>query len=736
MQPHVFAFFPETAPTQAKYPTSQAKRQAAQDWLSLLDHQDALTADWTNSESCSVTPSPTYQDAEELKTIVRDKVRIALADILSERVVKLLSNKQLTNAMFVRKKKEVKVLVVSPDDVYKERKVVQEVIESWNIRNSNDRQIKLEAVFLEKHAASGNRGNGDGSQEAITSQIVGECDCAIGIFWTRIGNDTGVATSGALEEIERTQRMGKPVMLYFSDVPVSPKKIDFQQRQMLDEYRTSLSPLAPADEYETLDEFRKKLSDHLSLQIPKWFPLDEGDGSNTLPQKFIPKVFITYSWDDDNHKSWVAELATRLRGNGVETRIDQWHAVPGDQLPEFMEREIRNNDYVLIICTPKYRSKCDKREGGAGYEGDIITAEVYTTKNHRKFIPVLAHGTWDEASPSWLKGKYYVDLSSLERYEQGYSCLLATLINASPSLPPVNPRMLDVLPSESLPPSPIIVRAEKSRNSFYNKYEDNAEYILIPGGSYLYSVTGREERVYDLYMAKYTVTNRLFRKFIAFLQAKGLERSLQESAISLRDELKVLAKKGLWWKKFADDLHAAGNDLAYFFCSKYNNEEKLNGEHQPVVGVSWYAARAYCLWLSMLEGGRTLYSLPSEIEWEWAAGGCRSGAVQNVRRWPWPEDEGELSFRLANYGNKIGATTVVGSYPDGRTPEGLHDMLGNIWEWMDNWFDEKKQFHAIRGGSWYSDADALHCSSQYGYDPWLSRSYRVGFRVVRSSPFP
>ncbi len=65
--------------------------------------------------------------------------------------------------------------------------------------------------------------------------------------------------------------MEKPVMLYFSDVPVSPKKIDLQQKQKLDEYRASLQPQALMGEYETLEEFRQKLSHHLALQVPKWF---------------------------------------------------------------------------------------------------------------------------------------------------------------------------------------------------------------------------------------------------------------------------------------------------------------------------------------------------------------------------------------------------------------------------------------------------------------------------------
>jgi hypothetical protein len=79
---YILAFFPETSPFQAKYPNAQAKLQVARDWTTLLERQEELTKDWTNLESCSVTPS-LYQDTEHLKTIVRDKVRIAIADILS-----------------------------------------------------------------------------------------------------------------------------------------------------------------------------------------------------------------------------------------------------------------------------------------------------------------------------------------------------------------------------------------------------------------------------------------------------------------------------------------------------------------------------------------------------------------------------------------------------------------------------------------------------------------------------
>ena len=149
------------------------------------------------------------------------------------------------------------------------------------------------------------------------------------------------------------------------------------------------------------------------------------------------KAFILYSWDDDQHKEWVAKLATDLRDDGVETILDQWHAVPGDQLPEFMERHIRESDYVLIVCTPNYRLKSNERRGGVGYEGDIMTAEVHIQRNHRKFVPIIARGTWEDVAPSWLKGKYYIDLSSLDRYRENYSDLTATLLGRRPSAPPL-----------------------------------------------------------------------------------------------------------------------------------------------------------------------------------------------------------------------------------------------------------------------------------------------------------
>lgn len=151
----------------------------------------------------------------------------------------------------------------------------------------------------------------------------------------------------------------------------------------------------------------------------------------------VPTAFMSYSWDNDAHTTWVRELAARLRGDGVDVTLDQWHAVPGDQLPQFMESAIRENDYVLIVCTPNYRKKSDERKGGVGYEGDVITAELFADRNNRKFIPILRGAKWADSAPSWLKGKYYISLNTDPYSERQYSDLLATIHNTRDAAPPV-----------------------------------------------------------------------------------------------------------------------------------------------------------------------------------------------------------------------------------------------------------------------------------------------------------
>lgn len=165
----------------------------------------------------------------------------------------------------------------------------------------------------------------------------------------------------------------------------------------------------------------------------------------TLKMNNAPKCFISYSWDNEAHCKWVKDFAADLRQNGVTTILDRWHAVPGDLLTEFMEKMIRESDFVLIICSPKYKDRSDNRKGGVGYEGDIITGEIFINRQIRKFIPILRTDCWENSAPSFLLGKYYIDLSDDPISEENYKDLLATIFGIREDAPPVGMPPLEML---------------------------------------------------------------------------------------------------------------------------------------------------------------------------------------------------------------------------------------------------------------------------------------------------
>ncbi len=164
-----------------------------------------------------------------------------------------------------------------------------------------------------------------------------------------------------------------------------------------------------------------------------------------------PTAFISYAWESESHRIWVRDLAARLRHDGVDTRLDQWNLRPGDDLPGFMEKAITECDFVLLVCTPTYRDKAMKRQGGVGYEGSIITGELLALRPERKFVPVLRRGEWGESAPAWLLNRLYVDLRGEPYQEDAYQSLIAALYRDPIEVPPLGSRGKSSLQKNEMP---------------------------------------------------------------------------------------------------------------------------------------------------------------------------------------------------------------------------------------------------------------------------------------------
>jgi hypothetical protein len=143
-------------------------------------------------------------------------------------------------------------------------------------------------------------------------------------------------------------------------------------------------------------------------------------------------------------------------------------------------------------------------------------------------------------------------------------------------------------------------------------------------------------------------------------------------------------------------------------------DEQKEHPNRPITRVNWYEAAAYCEWAGV--------RLPSEAEWEWAARG------RERRKYPWGNDEPDRT--RANYRETgPGHPTPVGMYPAGATPEGVMDMAGNVWEWVDIGGNDG----VVRGGSYYEEALHLRVVRMGTYGLATPNRF-IGASVVRTDP--
>ena len=170
-----------------------------------------------------------------------------------------------------------------------------------------------------------------------------------------------------------------------------------------------------------------------------------------------------------------------------------------------------------------------------------------------------------------------------------------------------------------------------------------------------------------------------------------------------------------------------------FHQPEFWDDSRFNHPAQPVVGVSWFEAQAYCAWLAAQTG--QAYRLPTEVEWEAAARGRAGRAYAYGQAYD--------AAHCNTFESHIRRTTPVGVYPGGQTPEGIADLSGNVWEWTSSEYrpyrydpaDGREELEdaaarrVLRGGSWSDDADLAPAASRVSFTP-AYRGGNFGFRLV------
>lgn len=174
---------------------------------------------------------------------------------------------------------------------------------------------------------------------------------------------------------------------------------------------TGAGGMNPAETYEALHKAFSKKED-ITFNVfcfTRDVYLNVSSSETSEPDPFVqhPRVFISYTGADKENAGWVKILATVLRNNGVDARLDMFHLKPGLDMPQWMTNEVIMADKVLLICDRHYMEKADFRKGGVGWETMIIQGDMLAQgDNKRKYIAIVREESPDKALPIYMKSKF------------------------------------------------------------------------------------------------------------------------------------------------------------------------------------------------------------------------------------------------------------------------------------------------------------------------------------------
>jgi formylglycine-generating enzyme required for sulfatase activity len=402
-------------------------------------------------------------------------------------------------------------------------------------------------------------------------------------------------------------------------------------------------------------------------------------------------AFISHAWEDK--ESFARPLARALQAHGLRVWFDEFTLTVGDRLRRSIDHGLANSQYGIVILSPHFFAKewpqqeldgLAQRESG----GEKVILPVWhnvTAEDVRKYSPALA----DRIGVSSSRGLEQVVAELLQAMHRPGRAVEHPVPSRRSSRPILIGAIIGIVLVTVLGALCGLQKCQRPKPG-----PNGMMMVCVPAGKF---TMGSDD-------------------------TDALAMDNEKPRRQLSTERFWISRTEVTNAQYAACVKAGA-------CAAPENDvhDRAEFANRPVTHVSWHDADAYARWV----GGR----LPTEAEWEKA---CRGA---HARRYSWGNQP--PTDMLANYDTPAGAITEVGSYPAGKSPYGLLDMAGNVWEWTgsqlgDYPYDQDDgpessgaDWRILRGGAYY-DIDAnVRCTVRIS-DLAGNRYKGFGFRVVAS----
>lgn len=414
-------------------------------------------------------------------------------------------------------------------------------------------------------------------------------------------------------------------------------------------------------------------------------------------------IFISYRREID--AGWAGRLADNLKRNLPDRPL--FHDIASIEIGEdfgiAIKQALGNSAVLLVVIGPHWLD-VQHPLGGRRLDdkGDWVRFEILNgLQGNLRVVPVLVGGAVMPKSnqlPDALEP--LVCRNAHEITDKRWDYDVGMLVEALRKIPAHASGKCNAVPASQTTPPRIVTGAMPAPGTLFRHAPDFPELVVVPAGRFQMGSSDDEN-------------------------GRNADEGPRHEVIIARP-----FAVGRYPVTFAewDTFIAAGG------TTHKPDDEGWGRGRQPVIHVSWKEAQAYVAWLRDRTGQP--YHLLSEAEWEYAA---RAGTTT---RYPWGDEPGLNKANFNGSGSPCSnrRTSPVGNFA--ANAFGLHDMIGNVWEWVqdawhDNYLDapndgqaweEGRRQRVVRGGSWFFESDGCRAASRLRLDP-DRHSYGLGFRV-------